>query len=428
MARGIPWLLVGTGFVAVLGLTLGLERAAAEGAGTRATPRLAATPSLERRARGIAAVEGVRFTARGGSALDFDRRYPASLWESRAVDVIAKSRCLLERYGVAVDDRMLTGELERMRRQSQDPTALDTLFEVLDRDPALVKECLVRPILVDRLFRRSVAWDPDLQRGARAEAARLGQANGAGELESMGGLRAHRRVYRLVENPGFDSNDDGPSRGGVDASRFGKLRSRFRSVGHVAAPVEDETAIIVEAAIAADAARIETVSVIVPKRSAEVWWREVGSGFLGLLPARLAVTTNDATVAVSERSGTAEVPFPERSPTDSWVLVRNVLDARAGHTAVWTGSEMIVWGGSFHERVGGIYDPATDSWTPTTSVAAPSPRSGHTAVWTGREMIIWEGSTMTSLRQGVIPTACTTPTCAPVRGTTQCSTRGATSP
>src|SRR5438477_8488378 len=84
---------------------------------------------------------------------------------------------------------------------------------------------------------------------------------------------------------------------------------------------------------------------------------------------------------------------------DTWAaIVVNVPSGRSGHTAVWTGSEMIVWGGSGHEEgVGGIntgwrYNPATDSWTATTRVNAPSARRQHTAVWTGSEMIIWGGS------------------------------------
>lgn len=71
---------------------------------------------------------------------------------------------------------------------------------------------------------------------------------------------------------------------------------------------------------------------------------------------------------------------------------------RAGHTAVWTGSRMVVWGG--HLTVGGNspfgdggrYDPATDTWTPVSTVNAPSARSGHTAIWTGTRMIVWGGT------------------------------------
>ncbi len=64
------------------------------------------------------------------------------------------------------------------------------------------------------------------------------------------------------------------------------------------------------------------------------------------------------------------------------------------HTAVWTGSEMIVWGGHDdvgRQNTGGRYDPATDSWTPTSTTGAPRHRYSHTAVWTGTEMIVWGG-------------------------------------
>ncbi len=85
--------------------------------------------------------------------------------------------------------------------------------------------------------------------------------------------------------------------------------------------------------------------------------------------------------------------------TDTWIptSVMNVPLGRVGHTAVWTGSEMIVWGGideTFNDtNTGGRYDPTTDTWTATTSLAdAPSARDSHTAVWTGSEMIVWSGS------------------------------------
>jgi N-acetylneuraminic acid mutarotase len=68
---------------------------------------------------------------------------------------------------------------------------------------------------------------------------------------------------------------------------------------------------------------------------------------------------------------------------------------RYGHTAVWTGSRMIVWGGfidSARLNGGGQYDPVANAWTPTTRLGAPSGRSAHTAVWTGSKMIVWGGS------------------------------------
>jgi hypothetical protein len=68
---------------------------------------------------------------------------------------------------------------------------------------------------------------------------------------------------------------------------------------------------------------------------------------------------------------------------DSWTATSttNVPTARTGHTAVWTGTEMIVWGGEAAGfallNTGGGYNPSTDSWTATSTTNAPSARTGH---------------------------------------------------
>ena len=68
--------------------------------------------------------------------------------------------------------------------------------------------------------------------------------------------------------------------------------------------------------------------------------------------------------------------------------------ARYGHTAVWTGSQMVVWGGSLapgtYSSSGSIYKPQSDVWTAVSPVAVPSARTGHSAIWTGQKMIVWE--------------------------------------
>jgi len=62
---------------------------------------------------------------------------------------------------------------------------------------------------------------------------------------------------------------------------------------------------------------------------------------------------------------------------------------------------MIVWGGQYRYGIyysknipfntGGRYNPATDSWTPTSVVNVPQSRYANTAIWTGTQMIIWGG-------------------------------------
>ena len=103
--------------------------------------------------------------------------------------------------------------------------------------------------------------------------------------------------------------------------------------------------------------------------------------------------------------------------TDSWSPISslNQPSPRMSHTAVWTGTEMIVWGGrsctgcvNAELATGARYNPATDSWTPTSTVNAPEARYEHTAIWTGTRMIVWGGATeggtatLTALNSGGI--------------------------
>lgn len=83
----------------------------------------------------------------------------------------------------------------------------------------------------------------------------------------------------------------------------------------------------------------------------------------------------------------------------------NAPAARGLHSAVWTGSKMIVWGGRNDDvntiltllNTGGIYDPATDTWTSTTLVGAPLPTQCHVGIQAASEMIIFGGQTNTNL-------------------------------
>jgi N-acetylneuraminic acid mutarotase len=90
----------------------------------------------------------------------------------------------------------------------------------------------------------------------------------------------------------------------------------------------------------------------------------------------------------------------------SSVAGANAPSARELHTAIYTGTQMIVWGGSSSTtncfRSGSRYMPSTNTWTPTNLTGAPSARIAHTAVWTGTRMIVWGGATCSNvfLRNG----------------------------
>ncbi|HVW33112.1 MAG TPA: hypothetical protein VHL53_11275, partial [Acidimicrobiia bacterium] len=79
------------------------------------------------------------------------------------------------------------------------------------------------------------------------------------------------------------------------------------------------------------------------------------------------------------------------------------LRGRHSASAVWTGREMIVWGGAWRAGNasiwlddGAAYDPAGDKWRSIAS-SPLAPRSDAFAAWTGKEMLIWGGQTHDSL-------------------------------
>jgi hypothetical protein len=52
---------------------------------------------------------------------------------------------------------------------------------------------------------------------------------------------------------------------------------------------------------------------------------------------------------------------------------------------------MVVWAGISAGNTGGRYNPTTDTWLATSITGAPSGVYLHTGVWTGTEMIVWGG-------------------------------------
>jgi Kelch motif len=95
-------------------------------------------------------------------------------------------------------------------------------------------------------------------------------------------------------------------------------------------------------------------------------------------------------------AGPADRPAANEPTVDRWTAMSslNAPSQRIATAAVWTGKELIVWGGSGDVPLatGSRYDPATDRWTIMATLRSPTARYEHSAVWTGTEMIVWGGS------------------------------------
>lgn len=84
-------------------------------------------------------------------------------------------------------------------------------------------------------------------------------------------------------------------------------------------------------------------------------------------------------------------------------LAASGLDGRTGAASVWTGKELLVWGGltlKGSENIwladGAALDPSTNRWR-SLPPAPMSARSYPAAVWTGTEMLVWGGGAADAL-------------------------------
>ena len=78
---------------------------------------------------------------------------------------------------------------------------------------------------------------------------------------------------------------------------------------------------------------------------------------------------------------------------------------RYAHTATWTGTWMVIWGGfniNYFSEIdsGARYEPVTDTWEPTSSLGAPTARDGHSAVWAADRVVIWGGGGQAAVATG----------------------------
>ncbi|MCR4315445.1 MAG: FG-GAP-like repeat-containing protein [Planctomycetes bacterium] len=121
-----------------------------------------------------------------------------------------------------------------------------------------------------------------------------------------------------------------------------------------------------------------------------------GNYYVGLI---VTDTSAGTPVTASSSGNPVRIPWSATS-------TESAPDARYRHSAVWTGAEMIVWGGStnsspeVYANTGAKYNPDSNAWTAISTEGAPSARYDHAAVWTGSKMIIWGGYNGSPLGDG----------------------------
>ncbi|HET6967994.1 MAG TPA: hypothetical protein VFI44_06935, partial [Ornithinibacter sp.] len=120
--------------------------------------------------------------------------------------------------------------------------------------------------------------------------------------------------------------------------------------------------------------------------------RRRGRRWLAVAAVVLLVATVATVVAVirdgeGERGvDTLPLAITDLARGETIELPRGPFAARSGPAVVWTGSEMIVWGGDGERLDGAAFDPATGAWREI-APAPLEPRASSRVVWTGTEML-----------------------------------------
>ena len=301
---------------------------------------------------------------------------------ARVEDYLKKSTALETYWQRPITAVQLQAEMNRMAAHTRDPRVLQELFVALGNDPRLIAETLARQTLADRLIRNWYAYDEHFhgELKQKAEAA-LFTCQSVECMPSMGGEYRETTWKIKAGEAEIAERRPHPDAIGVEAGEWQAAHAIVQkdSSTNGSLPVMkssglEETAeeFAVTAVLSQGKDEVRTATVSWRKLSSDEWWR-----------------TDSATLSAQNEDNVPQYDLPALSTSgcviDTWSPTNagaNVPVARELHTAVWTGNLMVVWGGLYgyynnsnhFSDTGGRYDPATDTWT-ATSTRRRRPRS-----------------------------------------------------
>jgi hypothetical protein len=373
------------------------------------------TLTFEDRVKAQEAIERVYYSHQIGTTKPFEQAVPRAVLEGKVHKYLEQTAALKVYWKTTVTNEMLQRELERMAHGTRMPERLRELYAALDNDSFVIKECLARATLVDRLAHEDFAFDSTLHAEARRRANEIRRQLFSAELDPAT-EHPYRTVSELVMSETAVENSNAGEQANLDVDgtksfrqqlspgEFWKQRAQLPTgQGHVSAVKEDRNAFVISVVLSETVRELKVASYVIPKSSWDEWWARTEKTLQGELVPSVA---RDRGQLISPTQNLSPVEDLNRGRDvgqscpldDTWISTSTdgAPTGRYWHTAIWTGSLMVVWGGldpviSNGVNSGGRYDPATDTWTPTSITGAPSARFLHTAVWTGSRMIVWGG-------------------------------------
>jgi hypothetical protein len=135
-------------------------------------------------------------------------------------------------------------------------------------------------------------------------------------------------------------------------------------------------------------------------------WRSVQSSVSPMVDAEPVSTGSEALFIQTSGEDGPIIGQAYDPVADEWRAIPPApLDRAHGVLTVWTGDELIIWGGGdrSHPRLqGAVYDPTSDTWRRIAD--APFGLNLASGVWTGREMVVF-GSLLDGSNHSATPTS-----------------------
>ncbi len=315
----------------------------------------------------------------------------------KLTDKVLKSvkmeQALIELYQVEITLDSLQEDLDRMIRRSQDTEHLKALFQLLNNDPNTIAECISRPYLVERNIRK-------YYQSHNQENTSLKQTINQVRSSSKSSLNSDSPesvIYQFkyhLENSQTQSLEALFDVKELPEEDFHKKLTVLNAqLNDDMLPLQETTDFFfTEKLIKSTNEWIVVEIESWGKKLFDQWW----------LSTEKAVNTIRIK-GLAHKLRLNDFPLKKKSKLNDlnnelgeWQTF--IPEPRYGHTAIWTGSEMIIWGGVssgsdliFHQD-GFKYNPITDSWVPISLENAPQGRVYHSAIWTGSQMVVWGGN------------------------------------
>jgi N-acetylneuraminic acid mutarotase len=358
--------------------------------------------TFEQRVQAQSAIERVYYSHQSGKTRRFEEAVPRGVLERKVTTYLRQGDALDRFWHRPITSEMLRAEVERMSRRSRMPGRLQELFAALGDDPFLIQECLARPALAARLAGSCAAFDERLHQAERERALQFRRGMSRSDLCSLPG-DIHRTEVDIrpegdgqaLPPAGDRAEEAAPGEGQdfvVSRREFDRWRSRLPAqIGEAGPAREEREAFVIPVLLESDERHLRAAFYSIPKRDrSDVW--------LGLAPRPDPSATRPAAAGEALPAIGPQTSSCACGSADFWDngSLDDAPEPRYRHSAVWTGSQMIIWGGEIYlsTDTGARYDPATDTWSPTSTLNAPSPRIEPTMFWTGDRVLLWGGMTV----------------------------------